>query len=405
VNLPALALLLGAASAAEPQLDLHLWGALGTLPASDGDGAGLGGSVAWPLHPRLHLGVQLEGGLSTTAEPWLAGRPELRLYLVERGPSGGALSATLGGGARFHGALQPDLALGSALDLPGSGRILPRVQARYLVDLGGDRHALIAGVGLAWPRPRPEMPAEAPIDEPPSDGPPGSATTEPTAPTDRERWLWIPHPLRQCMIEGQVRAASEGGLQGSAIPAGLDLEALLRPTQGSLVVAARPGDRIRVGGAELPSRADGSVVSSVAAGPVDIEVVGAGRQRRFETAVAAGHALWVRGDSDDRPHHLSFDLGSAALGPAQRQALATLAANAGSWSFQLRGLYSPEGTPEANRALARARAEAVRAELLRLGLSEARLILLPPPEQADPSASPEAQRACEILPLPPGGSR
>lgn len=386
-----LGMLAASASAQAVEFDLHAWGALGHVEQPEDHGLGLGAGLGWALASRLHLGLNVEGGLSSTVAPWVAARPELRFFPADRRPTRAAFSTTLGAGVRVNDTLHPDLALGGALDLPGERTTMVRVQARTLLDVTGGGHAVTVGVGIAWPRPQPPAVEPAPVVSPPPEAPAASAA---------EKRIWVPHPLRQCVMEGQVRAATEGSnLEESAIPPGLDLEALLRPTQGSLIVAARPWDRVRVAGAELPLRADGTVVSTMAEGPVDIEVVGAGRLRRLETAVAAGHALWVRGDSEDTPHRILFEAGSAEISAVQRRALATIAANAGAWNFQLRGMFSPEGDPEANRALAQKRAEAVRDELLALGMSPTRINLLAAPEASDPTLPAQEQRACELIPI------
>jgi outer membrane protein OmpA-like peptidoglycan-associated protein len=261
---------------------------------------------------------------------------------------------------------------------------------------------LQAGVGLAWPRP---APPDAPVAPPP-------AAPPPAAPDARPRdWSWVPHPVSACVetdllgaasaAAGDPSSAAHVGLPGLALPSGLDLRALLHPTQGSLVVVAQPGDEVVVSGRQVPLGADATAVSNAPEGPIEVQIRGAGQLQVLMPAIASGYAVWVRSRPDPSPAVISFAQGSSTLAPQDLERLAALAQNAGGWRFELRGSSSPEGDAASNRALAQARAQAVKDALLAAGLPAARVQVAPEPEQAAAGLPAAEQRVCKILPLPP----
>ncbi|MCK6503763.1 OmpA family protein [Myxococcota bacterium] len=378
------------------------WGAVGEQARPDLVGGGLGAALGLRLARPLYLDLAGEAGLDGQAEPWLGARPELRLFLAPRLSPEASLSLTLGGGLRWAGPVHPDLSVGAALDLPGGGRLQPRVQARYLLDPTGGGSTLQAGVGLAWPRPA------APTPAPPVEA---AATPAPPGPPARLDWTWVPHPISACVdtrLLGERGGAQGDGsdrppspLDGVRLPDGLDLQALLQPTQGSLIVVALPGDQVEVAGRPVRLAADATAVTHAPEGPIEVRIRGAGQLQVLQPAIAGGYAVWVRSRPDPTPVTLSFAQGSAELTAADREVLVTLAQNAGDWRFELRGSFSPEGDLARNRALALARAEAVRDALLAAGLPPTRVQVAAAPDQVAPDQPPASQRACTILPLPP----
>lgn len=391
-------LLAGGPAQAAPTGAVHGWGAVGEPGRADLGGGGLGLALGLPLAERLHLDLAVEGGLGGSPAPWLSARPELRLFLSPRVAPAAALSVVAGGGLRWSETLHPDLSVGAALDLPGQGRLVPRLQGRYLLDPTGEGSTILLGAGFAWPRPRPPAVVEAPAPPPPE-----------------ESWIWVPHPVRACVLESGLRHAEAGAadvgppppsspVQAAAIPPGLDLAALLNPTQGSLVIAASPGDEVQVGGVILPLGPDGIAVTTAPEGPIRVILRGAGRTRAMEPSVAAGYAVWIRHELDPSPHLVAFGQGSATLSDDALARLRTLVENAGGWRFELQGRYSAEGTAELNRDLAMARAAAVRDALLAAGLPADRIAMAPVPGSVDPEGDPAALRTCLITPLAPGAA-
>lgn len=405
----AVVLALVGAAAAAPSGAVHAWGALGQHGRDDLMGGGLGGALGLPLSERLHLELAAEAGLGGSLTPWVAARPELRFFLSPRQAPVASLSVTAGGGVRWADQLHPDIALGAALDLPGTGRFAPRLAARTLLDPTGEGSTILLTAGVSWPRPQPPPQPE------PQPAPPSAPLHEPLPPP--EPYVWVPHPVSACVLESELARMTGGAMDAPGTPGAptghatsavavltpLDLQALMNPSQGSLVVAAHPGDQVVVGQIQLPLGDDWTAVTTVAEGPVEVTILGAGRVQHLSPSIAAGYAVWMRSNTDLSPHIVTFDQGSAELSEADLVWLRGLVDKAGLYRFELLGSYSPEGTDRLNRELAQRRAVAVRDALLAAGLSLDQIVLLPSPQSADPDGDPARQRACIITPAAPAG--
>jgi hypothetical protein len=184
------------------------------------------------------------------------------------------------------------------------------------------------------------------------------------------------------------------------LPASLTLPGRLSlspaPAQGTLMVVAWPGDRLKVGAVELRPSADGVAMLSVPVGNIEVEVMGGGRSETLEATVVNGQATWVR-SRPPVPVYVAFELGSAEVGGRQFARLENLGALAADWHFDIVGSYSPEGNLEQNLILARARAQAVYDLLIRQGLPADHLHILDPLTPI-PNTSPDAARSARVIP-------
>ncbi|MCB9776999.1 MAG: hypothetical protein H6742_00375 [Alphaproteobacteria bacterium] len=397
------------AQAAEPTLSVGLFGALGgvdpTAGATTADpraGAGAAVTGGLPLTRRVHLELALDGGLAldgtggqrSVAGPWLGARPDLRLYLTEPQSTRGALSVEAGGGLLLAGGPALDLVGGLTFDLPGAADIVPRVSVLARTDAQGLSGGAVR-IGFGFPRARPKPPPPPP--------PP-------------DRWVWVPHPVRACQLESEVRrglladrglpslpVAPETPVDDVIVPPPLDLEALFRPTQGTLVVVAHPLDEVVLDETVVRANEDGTVVLTAPEGPTELTVRGAGRSRVLRPGIAAGYATWVRAEPDISSHLVVFELDHAELDDQDRAQLAALAGATAGWSYQLRGQYSPEGTPERNQRLAGDRALVVHQALLELGIPQDRLQILPI-EDASGEGDIVRMRSCRVIPVPSLGA-
>jgi len=170
--------------------------------------------------------------------------------------------------------------------------------------------------------------------------------------------------------------------------------------QGWLLVVASPGDVVRLdAGVAQPVGSDGLARLRAAEGVVDVTVVGGGRSRSFEAAIADGYALWLRAAPPDEVR-VGFGAGSSVVGEADRIFLESLARDRGGWRLRLSGSYSPEGRLEDNQRLARDRAAAVRAVLEAAGVpAEALEVAAPTPPR--PGLTAAQQRAVFVTPTRP----
>lgn len=253
-------------------------------------------------------------------------------------------------------------------------------------------------VGVAWgPRPTPPSPPPKPAEPPPEDA-----------------RIWLSHPVcawvhlddldvvladlsadEQAQVRDSVTVMLHSDEEGTADEA-------LPPTrpQGALLVVGRLGDRLLLQGQEVAAGADGVVQLAVAEGPLEAELIGGGRRLTVRAAVSQGHGTWVR-VADPAPTAIEFAVGSETLDAEALERLAALVVNAGGWSFELQGGFSPEGDRVANIALANRRSQEVQAALLELGLphTQVQIVAAAVPEDA---TSASARRVCTIHPRSPG---
>lgn len=293
---------------------------------------------------------------------------------------------------------QPALQAGGRLELPLGDTYLLRVDGRltWSPDAGPLGAALTVGPGRA--RREPEPPAPQPV----------SSASWPDAA------VWIEHPrcgvypseATPALIEryGEDMAAElrAEGYERVETTLGQVSEVVLQPlpAQGALVVVARPGDEIRVGGMPIPLDEDGVAVLNVATGAVEVIGTGGGQQVRLYAAVARQQATWVR-VPDPPALTVPFAGGSSELTSQTRYDLLQLAANAGDWTFVIQGYASPEGDADANLRLAAARAETVARALRGGGLSSDH-VRVSSPAIGDPSQMANWGRVVVVRPLATG---
>ncbi|MCB9685340.1 MAG: OmpA family protein [Alphaproteobacteria bacterium] len=288
-----------------------------------------------------------------------------------------------------------------ALGVPlGGGPNVIRVDARHVLeplDGAAPSHHFVGTLGverLLGPRSREPRAAEAEV-------PPASFTISPAS---AQVWIahpvcaWVPAseavPIIRSRATGPVTVVAPGYLPVTVDPATVGEIVLQRaPAIGSLVVAAAPGDQVRVDGLAVATDADGVVVKDVREGTVVVQVVGGGRSFREELAAAEGYGLWVRVPPPP-VWEVRFAANSAAISAEGRARLGQLVEEAGDAVFRLTGSHSEEGTAKANIELADRRARAVRDALVAAGMPADRLVVTPSRELDRPA--PEDQRAVLI---------
>ncbi|HMV68534.1 MAG TPA: hypothetical protein PKA64_16915, partial [Myxococcota bacterium] len=171
------------------------------------------------------------------------------------------------------------------------------------------------------------------------------------------------------------------------------------PALGALVVIAYAGDVVRWQGADLPVDDQGVRELAVELDVDDavLEVVGGGRAQELPVVALSDRVTWLRAEAPE-VRRVMFGLDSSELDPLARLALEELASRTGEWSWEVHGSASPEGRVDDNRALAEARAGAVRDALIQLGLPAERVVVgdLDAP---DPGLPPEEQRAVRLVPV------
>ena len=377
----------------------------------------------------------LQGLTRTTSSAFTVLSPRLNLLVnvrpdwpVQPGivAGGGAVRKTInwssdsGESTRAGGYKNPDTDLllnaGPVVLVPIARRWSVRTDLRYALDLGGDNYTLINDVDVAdiysdweWtlgvmfhPAP-PREPEPTPIVEPEETEPEDSLSVDP-----EDAMVWIPHPICQWVPAGSPEAAlAETELRVTA-PGYLPSEVTLdgpttialepAPEQGSVVVIAAVGDAVMLGDQRLTLSSDGTAVINAPLGRLSLDVTGGGRAEHQDVVVASGYGVWVR-FSTPEDVVLQFPVGVSTLSVDDLSAIATLGENAGDGSFELQGSYSPEGDPEANRALAEARALAAGRALIDAGVDESQVIYVPPDDHDDEAeVPPEDLRSVLIHP-------
>lgn len=374
------------ALAASPEIGVHAAAAVGDGDAEEASWAGASAAVEWPIR-RFDLGGRiLFGGLTprrfADAAVGVTVQPTARVWLTS--PERAGLSAVVGAGLRVEGTARPVLSGGLGLDLGGRGTIRPRVEGSYHWTPERWRWGLSAGVVFG------RTPAPEPV-------------VEPVAPVRViERGLaWIPAPVCDWLEPDEL------ALRSDVTPLALLDERGLRPFDAELdeqarqaprlVVAAWPGDEVVLDGEAAETDADGLVVAYPAEGLVTVQVRGAGRQIVRELAVADEHALWFAVQPPP-PIRVRFGVARTQILPEELQRIREVVENRGGWTFEVRGSHSPEGDPDRNTQLARARADAVVAALKAEGLSEEHIQLSDIIDIVGLDAPPEELRAAVIYP-------
>lgn len=392
---------LATAAPLAPVWETHGLAWVGAQGVEPDPGGGLGATVGLRAEGKLdaELLAEVVGTRDADSAVHLFADAAMRLLPV---PASAPTPWVVAGLGVFLGgdAPQPALQAGGRLEVPLGDSYLLRVDGRvtWAPEVGPLGAALTVGPGRA--RREPEAPAPQPA---PTGAWPDAA-------------IWIEHPrcgvypsdATPALIErygedqhAELRADGFGRVQTTL---GQVSEVVLRPlpAQGSLVVVARPGDEIRVGGMPIPLDEDGVAVLNVAAGAVEIVGVGGGQQVRLYAAVARQQATWVR---VPEPPELTvpFAGGSAELTSQGRYDLLQLAANAGGWAFVVQGYASPEGDTAANLRLAASRAEVVARALRGGGLSSDH-VRVTEPAIGDPAQMANWGRVVIVRPLAAGAA-
>lgn len=325
---------------------------------------------------------------------------------------------------RAETALDPEVraALGSPIELMVAGRFLRPSGVHGFGGIAGSpsrgagapalRLLLGAGFGGSYRAEEPAVVAEpvavAVVEEPPP--PPPVARLDVATP---DATVWLEHPVCRWIPWAEAAGAIAALPPGTRIlvsapghlPRWVGLDAGLvelepAPAQGGLVVLADPLDEVFVDGERVSAGGDGAFLATLPEGPHAVRVVGGGREHLEDVATASGYAIWLRVPRV-APVEVLFEVGQSRLLPRARIALDALKGAQGSWTFELRGSYSPEGSIAANLALARQRAEAVKARLVAAGIPADRITVAEPLPPL-PGAPPERQRRVVVMPL---GSR
>lgn len=380
-------------ASAAPTLDLHALGEAGDEAALRG--AGLGVAVgfqpwAWPASGPLSIEGLAEASVHGSGASHLSFRPELRLPVSPLDADRARLSLVAGYGLGLRPQPFPEGALGLALDIPGPGRVGVRIQGRYLLD-GLHPTGFALNVGALWSRPgeggsqngieAASSEAGSPLDASASEG---ALSVDPP-----DAKIWIPHPYCDWMSPDEVRGALStlppdvrlrvvaAGRLPRDLAADLTEPVVLEeaPRQGSLIVAARPGDQVLIDGRPIAVGSDGVTIISAPEGVIRVSVRGGGRLEEREAAVGTGLALWLR-VPDPRPTRVQFDLSSSVVREAERAQIARIADLSEGWRFEVQGSASPEGDLGANFQLADARSRAVAGLLIRSGVPAERVTVL-----------------------------
>lgn len=382
------------ASAATGTAEFHLAASTGRSERPDLQGVGVGVSLGLQPVARLSLEAHTEAFSLGTPAWRLDLRPELRWWLTDPDHPKGSASVAAGVGAgRFEDYLgntawHPRVTVTGAVDFPVEPHLAVRVGAGPAFDGSGTVSLRVTAGALFGPS---------------REEPPQQVVVAPPAP---EPQVWIPHPVCRWVPRSEVatwaRELHPAVALRLAVDAGLD-EVAPPPAQGSLLLAARPGDRVTIGGVPAGVAADGLALVTAPEGPLAVEVVGGGRRWSDTLAVGSGYAGYVR-VPDPPTVEVRFGQGSATVAPADAERLRAIAAAAGDWRFEVVGQHSPEGSQVANERLARARAQAVANLLVAAGIPTDRVTWSISAAEA-PAGSPEALRRALVRAMPAGAAR
>lgn len=351
---------------APPELTVS---ALGVV---DEGALGGGGAVTVSVPGFQRGAAELVVGGGSTGSAFLDARVQGRIWVDD--PEDGALGFVLGGGTRVVPEPLLHAYLGAALQFPlahraGAPRL--RLDVGPMLTVDGVRGAQL---GIGWSPGRKPEPA---VEVPP----------EPIAPPQRaididppDAQIWIPHPVcawATAEEAGPLLAQFDGdmpleirapGHLPAVVPASASGVRLApAPEQGAVVVVGWPGDEVRIDGQLVSVERDGVAMVTAPPGPLVVSVTGSGRTETIPAYVGDGHALWVR-VPEPAPVRLTFPAGAAIVTRAHRAQLAPLADALAGARLVVSGRSSAEGDPDANRALAGARADAVMEALRALGV-------------------------------------
>lgn len=352
-----------------PEVGGHLVGVaarddVGAAPGAGG-GAVVGLRAVGPLWAEAVVDVGwTPGGVRTTFVP------QLRLFATPR-DGRMAVSLAVGAGAalspgvvraQVHASVATDLRLSKSVSLRLEGGWAPVGRSLAVVRFTG---------GLVWsPRVRPKVDVWLPYPD--------------------CRWVDELDPAAQAAYLRELGAAGRGA-DGASVDAAPPAE-VPRVTGRWLVV--RPGAAVRDASGQVVARAgdDGSVFVPDGVGDVVLEdgawVTPPPQVEGYLTWRYAPPAQVV----------VRFALNSAELDEAARVSVRGVASEPGPWRWRVVGSYSEEGDAVANRALAVARATAVRDALLADGLAPDQVVAIDvrPPL---PGVVLEAQRVAWIEPV------
>ncbi|MBX2803789.1 MAG: OmpA family protein [Myxococcales bacterium] len=390
-----------AAMAAEgPEVAIGLTTAIGNQTFDQRGWLGLQGGIHQPLpvwDRRLTLGGRFRSGASLRGEPFLALEPVARLFLANRDDT--TVAASLGAGVHFADEPVAVISPGLTVDVGRAPSIRPRFEGAVHYRPGPGEWRLSLTSGIVW-RDRPPPPEPEPVPEPEPEPEP-----EPIADGGM---LWFGAPVCAWLEPEQVIEATRlGKLEGpplttfdSSGPRAYGSTPAAPIDQvGNLVIAAWPGDVIRVDGQPVQTDASGFAVINQPEGDVSVEVVGGGRRLDLPLSVADRHALWVAADPP-QPIGVRFPVAISTLDDDARATVARVASAAGTWMLEVRGGASPEGDPERNAQLSVERAQAVAQALRDAGVPDDHIRVAEELDIFDPETDPpEHMRAAIVYPV------
>jgi hypothetical protein len=389
-----------------------------SLAQAAGVTVGAGGAAGLGAAPLVGAELRVGPVLSETLQAELEGavfpggvlQPRLNLQVTGARQTRLRPTVSGGGGVRIGDELTALVHVGPGLSLDLSEHLYLHSDARYLLLLGPERIVersgaeLTLGLSWRWQKAAPEVVAVEPT--PPEAEPLAELTVSPP-----DARIWLPHPECAWLSVSDfervglriepgltLRVSADGYLPREiTYSPGMSIELERAPAQGTLIVVGTPGDTVTIGERLVSVEEDGVAVISASVGRVALSVLGGGRQVEHQAMISNGHVTWLR-VIPPVPLEVTFEMGSSALLPEDITRLQEIVPMLGSYSLTIEGAYSPEGRLEHNIWLANQRTQAVAEILIRAGVPEDRLLLLPPvsPTEDDPH---HKQRYVMIVPI------
>lgn len=355
-------------------------------------GASLTGAVAWE-----HFGLELDlrgGPIPSTGAATALVRPRFvaPLAVIRTVGLGVLASSGMQLGAPHRAVVSAGLSARTGMDTT----LWPRFDLEYLWQPGGLPWQVVGTIGFVSRRPlRPVAPSMR-------------AASPPRLP-DADAMVWVPAPVcswLEPVPAGQAFAAAAATLTPAIVNAQTVRDPSADPfthraqgQDGTLVVAAWPGDLAMVGGAALLLDGDGIASLSLPEGDAVVSVIGGGRRQDIDVVMAPDSTLWVTASAPSVVL-VPFSGGSSALSSEAKAKIAEIALAAGGWRLSIAGGHSAEGDALFNQNLASKRAEVVYQALLAAGVPPEQL-LTTAPRAVDASAPPESQRVVLVTPEAP----
>lgn len=394
---------LAAASAYEPELDVHALFGLGVPETTEPVLVGGGAALAFPTVRPLHLELGGDFALRSQRGRWGALVAGPRLFLWS--PDEPVVSIVVRGGLAYETSLSPVIEAGMSLDLETKEAIRPRITVQYAYSLTETSRLLVQAGAVFGRRDR------EPVDEEPV-ATPAVVAPRPPFRSVEPGMVWLPNPVcewtptDEATIEIERLGLSTSDLSvvstrlmrapdAPLVPVTLPLEQQ-GPRPGRIVVATSDYDHVTVDGEEVIIDGGAGVIRAPE-GMVWTEVVGGGRTLRLPLAAAVEHAVWLPVDPPTTTH-VTFGSGQTRLSAQASIDVQRLIEQRGDWSYHVQGSFSEEGNLTTNLALADRRAQVV-ADALIAGGVPAGAVVVVPSAGALPGLPPEKQRAAVVIPV------